>query len=179
MRIIAGIHRGRPLARVGKASTRETANMVKEAVFSMLGGKVDGVVLDLFSGSGAYGLEALSRGADFLYAIDNNNDAIKTIAKNIETIGEQSKIKIIQKDYQKYLRSLDKSLLFDLVFLDPPYELNIYQQVIHLLNHNISSGGYIVCESKKDVILDDNINSIAKIKEKVYGSKRVSIYKKQ
>ncbi len=178
MRIVGGVHRGKKLFCVGKDSTRETADMVKEAVFNMLGGTLDGVVLDLFAGSGAYGLEALSRGASFLYAVDKSKDAIKTIIKNSKNIKEE-RVKIINKDYLAFLKALKIETQFNLVFLDPPYALNVYESIMNSLEKNVLTGGFIVCESKKDVILSDNIISFAKVKEKTYGIKRITIYQKQ
>jgi len=69
--------------------------------------------------------------------------------------------------------------MFDVVFVDPPYDLNVYQEVLEKLNKHIQPEGLIVCESKKQIELADQILSLVKIKEKVYGIKRVTIYQKQ
>jgi 16S rRNA (guanine966-N2)-methyltransferase len=179
MRIIGGKHRSRQLELVGKASTRETADLVKGAVFNMLGSTLSGTVLDLFAGSGAYGLEAISRGASFAYLVDIDQDAVKTIHKNSASLGESAHVSIHQKDYQQFIRQLEKKETFDYVFLDPPYALNMYQDIISTLEPIVYLHGMIVCESKKDIILPDHIQSFTKIKDKTYGIKRISIYEKQ
>jgi len=178
MRIVGGKHRGRNLKRVGKDTTRETADMVKESVFNMLGGKIDGVVLDLFAGSGAYGIEALSRGADFLYAVDHDRDAIKTIIENAKMIKEMEHVDVLLKDYGRFLSTLAENIMFDVVFVDPPYDQDVYQDVLEKLDKHIKPDGVVVCESKKQIVLEDQILSLTKIKEKVYGIKRVTIYQK-
>jgi len=179
MRIVGGKHRGRNLMRVGKDTTRETADMVKESVFNMLGQRIEGVVLDLFAGSGAYGIEALSRGASFLYAVDHDRDAVKTIIENAKMIKEMDHVNVSLKDYARFLQTLESHIMFDVVFVDPPYDLDVYQEVLEKLDQHMRVDGLIVCESKKQIILADQILSLTKIKEKVYGIKRITIYQKE
>lgn len=176
MRIVGGKHRGRPLALVGKITTRETADMVKESVFNMLGGRIDGVALDLFAGSGAYGLEAISRGATHLFAVDNDRDAVKTIISNAKSLKEDALVTVIQKDVLRFLNGLEQSKRFDVVFIDPPYDMVIYLDVLNLLVPYLNEDAYIVCESKRQVILDEQVQTLEKIKERVYGIKRITIY---
>lgn len=178
MRIIGGKHRSRLLFRVEKESTRETADMVRESVFNMLGGTVTGAVLDLFSGSGAYALEAISRGASHAVCVDQDLDAIKIIRKNAISLKEEEKVTIEKKDYLKYLQGLSSSTRFDLVFLDPPYDMDIYQDVIERLNPYTIEGSLLVCESKKQKEFPDTIFPFQKIKDKTYGIKRIVIYEK-
>jgi len=165
--------------RVGKDTTRETADMVKESVFNMLGQRIEGVVLDLFAGSGAYGIEALSRGASFLYAVDHDRDAVKTIIENAKMIKEMDHVNVSLKDYARFLQTLESHIMFDVVFVDPPYDLDVYQEVLEKLDQHMRVDGLIVCESKKQIILADQILSLTKIKEKVYGIKRITIYQKE
>jgi len=177
MRIIGGKHRGRPLTRVGKITTRETADMVKESVFNMLGGRIDGNALDLFAGSGAYGLEAISRGASHLFAVDSDRDAVKTIIKNTKSLKEDESVTIVQKDVIRFLNTLDTTQKFDTVFIDPPYDLIIYLDVINLLIPFLNDEAYVVCESKRQVVFEDQIQTLEKVKDRVYGIKRITIYK--
>ncbi|MDX9691322.1 MAG: 16S rRNA (guanine(966)-N(2))-methyltransferase RsmD [Acholeplasmataceae bacterium] len=178
MRIIGGTHRGRILERVGKDSTRESADMVKLAVFNMIGVDMHGVVLDLFAGSGAYGLESLSRGADLSYLVDLDRDAIKTIKKNAIQLKLEDQTMIFNQDYQKFMDGLNDTILFDYIFLDPPYEMDVYVHIIKKLSSNIRDHGLVVCESHKKISLPNEIDNLVKIKEKVYGIKRVTIYEK-
>ncbi len=179
MRIIGGKHRGRNLARVGKITTRETADMVKESVFNMLGGTIDGIVLDLFAGSGAYGLEAISRGASFLYAVDHDRIAVKTIVENAKILNEIGHVSVNLKDYQRFLNAMEETLFFDVVFIDPPYDFIVYHEVLEKLDTHLNQNALVVCESKKQIILEDEINSLVKIKERVYGIKRITIFQKK
>ncbi|MDO9629370.1 MAG: 16S rRNA (guanine(966)-N(2))-methyltransferase RsmD [Acholeplasmataceae bacterium] len=178
MRIIGGKHRARKLMRVGKATTRESADMVKESIFNMLGGTLLGTTLDLFAGSGAYGLEALSRGSNLAYFVDHDKDAVKTIKMNAETLGEIDHVVIEQKTAERFLKTIPKDLMFDTVFIDPPYDMNIYSEVMTELSDHLYVDSIVVCESSKHVILSDQVLDLVKIKEKVYGIKRVTIYEK-
>ncbi|MDY0074790.1 MAG: 16S rRNA (guanine(966)-N(2))-methyltransferase RsmD [Acholeplasmataceae bacterium] len=177
MRVVGGIHRGRQLDRVMKETTRETSDMVKVAVFNMLGQTLDGIALDLFAGSGAYGIEALSRGVKHVFFVDQSVDAIYTIKKNIARLNETDTATITQTSYDRFIRGLNQQI-FDYVFIDPPYELNIYQEVITRLEPYLSSSAFVICESKKSLVLPDKIGSLEKIKDKTYGIKRITFYKK-
>jgi 16S rRNA (guanine(966)-N(2))-methyltransferase RsmD len=177
MRIVGGTHRGRLLKRVDKVTTRETADMVKVAVFNMLGSQLTGRVLDLFAGSGSYGFESLSRGAFEAYFVDVDKDAVKTIKDNAHVLGFLGQSMIYNQDYMQFMDGLNHSILFDYVFLDPPYEKKIYMDVIKKLKPNLTENAYVICESEKKLILPDEIEGIIKIKDKTYGIKRISIYK--
>ncbi|MCD4827195.1 MAG: 16S rRNA (guanine(966)-N(2))-methyltransferase RsmD [Acholeplasmataceae bacterium] len=177
MRVIGGYHKGRILKRVGKKTTRETADMVKESVFNMIAGRNFNCVLDLFAGSGAYGLEALSRGAKYLYAVDHDKDAIKCVFENARILDVAEHMTILERDYKQFLKNIG-NLYFDLVFIDPPYDLDVYDEVLNALNESIEEYGLIVVESKKQKILNETYKDLVKIKEKTYGIKRVTIYEK-
>ena len=178
MRIVGGKHRGRQLKRVMKDSTRETADMVKVAVFNMLMHQTEGTVLDLFAGSGAYGIEAISRGAKDVYFVDIDKDACKTIKDNLLMIDEMDHAKVYQMTHEQFLKSIDTDLGFDVVFLDPPYRLNIYEDVINVLSTRMHEDGVIVCESAKQIDLPDELFGLSKIKEKTYGIKKITIFQK-
>jgi len=179
MRIVGGKHGGRRLMMVGKQTTRATADMVKEAVFNMLGGTISGVVLDLFAGNGAYGLEALSRGARFAYMIDHDREAVSTIIANTKMLGEEKQASIQHKDYLRFLAGLGNDDLFDIVFLDPPYKMNVHANVILELGPFIAKDGIIVCEMIRENILPDEMGIFTKTKERYYGSKRVILYQRK
>ncbi|MBN2268331.1 MAG: 16S rRNA (guanine(966)-N(2))-methyltransferase RsmD [Acholeplasmataceae bacterium] len=178
MRVVGGIHRGRILYRVEKPTTRETADMVKVAVFNMLQIH-SGVVLDLYAGSGAYGIEALSRGADFCYFVDMDKDAIQTVIKNLKMLKIEDQAKVFQHTDERFIKGLDESIKFDVIFLDPPYDDENYQEVISKLQSHLNTGGYIVCESKKQTEIYLEIQDLEKIKNKTYGIKRITIFQKK
>lgn len=177
MRIISGHYRGRRIKRVKDHETRETADMVRESVFNMLG-PVDGVVLDLFAGSGAYGLEALSRGATWVFLVDSSRSAVKTMVENVSILNVSNRVSIKKSDYRDFLRRLKDDQRFDCVFIDPPYDLYSYEDVIGRLIPYLSEKARLVLESKKETKIDSPDVSLHKEKEKTYGNKRITIYQK-
>lgn len=164
MRIISGKNRGTKLYTLEGENTRPTLDRVKEPLFSILNFYIEeSVVLDLFAGSGALGLEAISRGASEAVLCDNARNAIHIIEKNVEKMSVNSKVKILNLDYLKALEKLkSQKYKFDIVFLDPPYQTDFSekasQKIVEysLLNEN----GIIVIETdrKKEVV--ENINKM-------------------
>ena len=177
MRIIAGKHKKRTIEMVGSKDTRETSDKVRGAIFNMIGQRPLGVCLDLFAGSGAYGLEALSRGAEKVYFIDHQKKAIETIKANIKTLGEEENASLFLSDYQVFIKHLSKDVLFDTVFIDPPYEMTNYMDIIITFAEHLNDDAMIIVESSKKVHMPDSCMQFLKIKEKTYGIKKVSIYK--
>ncbi len=178
MRVIAGKYGGRKIEMVPNESTKETSDKVRGAVFNSLGNQIyDAVILDLFSGSGAYGIEGLSRGAGLVYLVDHHKDAIKTIEKNIVSLGITKDVYVIQKDYLSALKMFEeKGLVFDLVFLDPPYHNDYYKHSILALEKLTNKDSVIVCELHKTNELEDVIGDFECYKEKVYGIKKIKYY---
>jgi 16S rRNA (guanine966-N2)-methyltransferase len=122
MRIVAGRFGGRSLVAPRGAATRPTSDRVREALFSILGpGRVEGArVLDLFAGSGALGIEALSRGAAEAVLVDSSAAAVAAIRRNLSALGVEAEVR--RQDALAYLRSASRDARqYDLVFLDPPY----------------------------------------------------------
>ena len=138
MRIIAGKHKSRKLETLEGNNTRPMMDVMKESVFNTIGPFFDGdVVLDLFGGSGALSLEALSRGASFYYIVEKSYDAVKVIKKNVDSLKENDNVKILNMDYKLALKKFkDENLSFDIIFLDPPYRLNIVEEIIDFINTN-------------------------------------------
>ena len=125
MRIIAGEAKGRKLYAPGGEDTRPTADRIRESVFGILGSRTQGArVLDLFGGTGALALEALSRGAASATIVDSNAKAVACIRRNAEAVlGAEcsARAEIIRADYRKAIERLTGA--YDLVFLDPPYRM--------------------------------------------------------
>lgn len=133
MRIIAGTHRGKKLVEYYTPTTRPTTDRVKENVFNILSNYVDfnGLrVLDLFAGTGAYGIECLSRGAKFVHFNDLDSAALNVVKKNIGQTWHN--YCLTQKDYSLLL---DRE--FDLIFLDPPYDSDFGQRAIDKIQHGL------------------------------------------
>lgn len=149
MRIIAGEWRGRPLTAPTGYRTRPTSDRAREGLFSMLASRIgtfDGLrVADLFAGSGALGLEALSRGAAFALLVDSDRGAIAAIERNVTLLGAGDRAEISQRGVET-LRPLP--LPFDLIFLDPPYRLETIGLVLEQLASQpwLAPGGWISLE---------------------------------
>ncbi|GEK88018.1 16S rRNA (guanine(966)-N(2))-methyltransferase RsmD [Alkalibacterium putridalgicola] len=182
MRIISGEFGGRRLKAVPGQSTRPTTDKVKESLFHMIGPYFDGGhALDLYSGSGALGIEAVSRGMKKAYLVDHSHQSIKTINENVKITKEQEKFIVWKKkDTQalENLRQLGES--FDLVLLDPPYGRQELEQVVkQILDYQlVNDRAVIVCETDKDVSLDFDAPTLRFIKDKIYGTTRISLYEK-
>ena len=180
MKVIAGKYKGRSLDGFNLDGTRPTMDRVKESLFGMIQNYIDNsIVLDLFSGSGNLGIEALSEGSNKVYLVDSNYQAIKTINKNINNIGIGD-IEVLHMDYIKALKYFEnKKIKFDIIFLDPPYKTNYIEMSIKeievgdLLNNN----GIIVCESDSlDKIVYSNLWK--SVKTKKYGDKYIVVLEK-
>ena len=150
MRIITGRARGVKLLAPEGEQTRPTAERVKEAVFSMLQFEIeDRRVLDLFAGSGQMGLEAVSRGAVSAVLVDRGRDAVEIVKKNALKTKLAPFCEIICADYAEFLRGCRGKRKFDMVFLDPPYALQIIPDAIRQMLRAgvIEEGCTLVCES--------------------------------
>lgn len=157
MRIIAGKYKAKVINSPKTEKTRPTLDRVKEAMFSILTPYVvDANVLDLFSGTGNLGLEAISRGAKFAWLNDSGNIAISTIISNVELTNAKTCVKITKKDYIKCLKQIEKlNLTFDIIFLDPPYDSNLAIDTLKYISDNksiLSKDGIIVYETDKNYI---------------------------
>ena len=132
MRIISGKARGTKLYTLDGENTRPTLDRVKESLFNIIQNELlDSTVLDLFSGSGALGLESLSRGAKKAILCDNNIKSIEIIKKNIEKCHFQDITEVVFKDYKKCVEQINEKL--DIIFIDPPYKKDIAVDAIKLI----------------------------------------------
>ena len=163
MRVISGLARGTKLKTIDEMTTRPTLDRVKESLFNILQNQIkNSVVLDLFAGSGALGIEALSRGAAKAYFCDTNRDAINVIKENLNKTRLTSKAEVLNVDYKKALNNINES--FDLIFLDPPYKLDIAVDALKsIINNNLlKSEGIIVIETDE---IDRDINELYNLSE--------------
>ena len=173
MRIVGGKYRHRIISWPDdQANTRPTKDRVREAVFSALGDISNSVVLDLYAGSGAMGIEALSREASYCYFVDIASIALKTIKENLISLKvpkEQYSV-IARKDIEA-INFIDKKI--DLLILDPPYKQGKYNEIIDSCKNILSDNHVIVCESDHKLIFDEK--DYSKIKEYKYGDIIVTI----
>ena len=178
LRIIGGIYRSRRINEVKSSKTRPTTDKNKESLFNSLGQFFDGgKMLDLFSGSGAIGIEALSRGIDQVVFVENDNLAIKTIKGNLDILGIKDNVKIIKQDVFKYLSTINDA--YDLIFADPPYSLNKYDLLLEIIESRqlLANGGIIVFEADKTCDFTTNYHGLSKYKEKKLGNSKFAFYK--
>ena len=181
MRVISGCVKGRKLSTLPGSAVRPTADRVKEAMFSILAhGPVGAHVLDLFAGSGALGIEAISRGASSAVFVDRNRNVLNVLRQNLErcTIGDRATI--IQWDIEKNLNCL-KTIphAFDLVFMDPPYGLELVQKAIGHLIHNdcLQDEATIVAEHEPGAKIKSVSDLITVSDTRQYGSNQLSFFR--
>lgn len=149
MRVIAGTHRGRRLAAPAGTETRPTADRAREAVFSILGPVDDVAVLDLFAGSGAMGIEALSRGASHAVFVDRDPKAVACITRNLTELGLLDRARVVRRDWRAALaaeRATGRT--YGLCLIDPPYSVfsRIGTAIADALAPIIPPGGRVVVE---------------------------------
>lgn len=180
MRIIAGKHKSRLLYSLEGNETRPMMDRMKESVFNTIGPFFDGdSVLDLFGGSGALCLEAISRGASKGMIVEKSSYAIEVIKENIKILKEESNIVIFNNSYEIVLRRLAKDKTsFDIIFLDPPYKLNIINDIISFILEKkiLNNNGIIVCHYVKGNFNPSDITLLKLIKNYNYGKSEVSIF---
>ena len=163
MRVITGSARGMTLRTLDGSDVRPTTDKVKEAVFSAIQFEIEGRrVLDLFAGSGQLGIEALSRDAKEATFVDADKNAIKIVKENLA---------------KTRLGMTDK--IFDIAFLDPPYQTGLLQKALSLLGGHMAQGGIAVCEHPFVEQLPDEQGGLVKQKEYKYGKVAVTIYRKE
>ncbi len=150
MRIIAGEFRGRKLLSVRGMKTRPTSDRIRESIFNILSDTVrDAVVLDLFAGTGAMGIEALSRGAKYAVFIEQSKEALSAVSQNIRNCSLENRTRTMRWDIVKNLNCIrNLSDPFTLVFADPPYDQNMLEPALQNLiqSGSLAAGAVIVAE---------------------------------
>ncbi len=155
MRIITGTARGTKLKTLPGNDTRPTTEICKEAVFSVIQFELhDRVMLDLFGGCGQMALEALSRGAEKAVIVDSSRAACEVIKENATKTKLMKQCRVVTSDWKEYLRGASGRERFDLVYLDPPYQEGILDDILHRLQYSeiLASGAIVICESDKNGI---------------------------
>lgn len=158
LRIISGKYRHLKIEAPNTDKTRPTTDRVREALMSALGNKLEeACVLDLFAGSGALGLESLSRGAKNAYFVDKSKEAIKTIKINLNNLKENNAC-VLMLSYDKALNYFkEKCIKFDIVFIDPPYKMkDVYKEVRNkLIEYSLLKDGAIIVEESNEKFLGE------------------------
>jgi len=182
LRIIRGKARGRRLQTPSKSTAnyscqliRPTADRAREALFNIIGREVEkATVLDLYAGTGALGLEALSRSAERAVFVDNNPQAIKIINKNVELCGFSERALVLNRDISKGLYFITKQLpgtTFSIIFVDPPYRKGLSLDMLQELTESnlISPGALIVVEEDAVTELPAQIVELKLVDQRKYG----------
>jgi 16S rRNA (guanine(966)-N(2))-methyltransferase RsmD len=184
MRIIAGTHRSRRLETLPGATTRPTLDRNRENMFNLLGGFFEGgVSLDCFGGSGALSLEALSRGIEHAFIIEKDIRAFRIIEANVASLGFQAQTTLLHQDVKDALKKFTKkkhAQTFDLVLLDPPFEMQVIEDLIGELEklNLLNPGALIACEFERKYNYTREYKTIQLIKKQNYGISTIHIYQK-
>ncbi len=177
MRVITGSAKGRKLIVNDNSGIRPTSDMIKEALFSVIQFDIPGAdVLDLFSGSGQLGIEALSRGAESCVFVDSSRNSISVTRTNTQTAGFTEASKILNLDALSYLKTCTG--VFDIAFLDPPYEKGLIEACMPLLSEHMSEKGIVICEHEKGLALPGKYGSLRLTKTYRHGRIEFTVYKK-
>lgn len=187
MRITGGIVQGRNLAGP-KAKTRKirpTSDRVREALFNILAGLIPGrTVLDLFAGTGALGIETLSRGAAVAVFVDQDVEALELVRTNLMHCFDQPNAYVYRinlsrrSGLQKLKSKIPPNLLFDLVFIDPPYQKNLAEKMLVMVEKAgiLSPNAHVIVEERHTEHLPDHVGSLIKKDQRRYGETGIWIY---
>jgi len=168
----------------GKAAIRPTADRAREALFSIIGREIEkATVLDLFAGTGALGLEALSRSAHLAVFVDSNLEAVRIINKNVETCGFSDRAVVLNRDLSKGLYFLTKQLpgvLFSIIFIDPPYRKGLAEKLLQEIAEGkiLSSDALVVVEEDAVTEMVSTIAGLNLVDQRRYGDTGFWFYRR-
>jgi 16S rRNA (guanine966-N2)-methyltransferase len=175
VRIIAGSHRGQRIAAPKGRETRPTSDRVRENAFNLIGPVDDAEVLDLFAGSGAMGLEALSRGAAHTTFVENDREACRTINRNLDKLGFDDATVLCQDALLALRTDARQGTRYDLVLLDPPYKRfsSLQKAMIQHLPEILAPDGTLLVETATE---EEPDLPLAKRTTRRYGSARLTLF---
>lgn len=182
MRIISGLAKGRKLATFSGTGIRPTSDRARGAMFSSLisrCGLLTGQrVLDLFAGTGALGIEALSRGAGSVTLVDGGEQAARIVPANLQSCGLEARATFLRGDVARVLPRLAAGEGFDLIFLDPPYGQNLVPATLEALAalQLLRQGGWICAETGRDEVVPDTSGNLVRVDSRAYGAAAVHFY---
>lgn len=182
MRIIGGEYRSRLISMPKGVEIRPTQDKVRESIFNILQDLNNKTVLELFAGSGAFGIEAISRGASYVTFVDNNSRCVETIRENLDSLDIiNAKYDIIKANALSVLPRLEKTgEKFDIAFLDPPYYKGLAKKcLINIDSYDILSRiGLVVVEHFRKDELPVDLRTLIVEKERRYGDTVITLYRK-
>jgi len=177
MRIITGRFKGRRLAAPSGSAVRPTSDGLRETLFNVLGDRVSGArVLDAYAGTGAIGLEALSRGASQATFVERDRRVISVLQANITTCGASEACAIIRDDFLVFAGRVTGRDHFDLVLLDPPYEATDLHAVLAAAAPLVAPAGQLVIEHSRRRVVPESIDALARTRLLVAGDSALAWY---
>ncbi len=182
MRIISGQARGKRLTTFTGGTIRPTPDKVRGAVFSILFSRIGSMegkrVLDLFAGSGAMGLEALSRGAASALLVDQSPQSAKVVVSNLRHCGFEDRAALMRAEVLAALPRLAKENVFDLIFLDPPYGQGLVDQVVGRISELklLRPGGVVCAEAARQDEVSDTVGDLVQVDHRTYGATAVYLF---
>jgi 16S rRNA (guanine966-N2)-methyltransferase len=182
MRIIAGKYRSRPLKGPGMRKLRPTSDRLRETLFNVLGPSIeDSDFIDLYAGTGAVGIEAISRGANLSILIESHAATARLIRENLESLQIRTAVEIIESDAIRGLEKLAaRHLVADFIFLDPPYEkVSEYVRVLEFLDasHLLAPSGIVIAEHSHRTELPERLNRLECTRRLEQGDTVLSFYR--
>ena len=181
MKILTGSLRGRTIEFKANPSLRPTLDKARQAIFNALQGEVEGKnVLDLFSGTGALGIEALSQGAGKVTFVEKDRALCRQLKDNLSTLGLADKSRILSLEVVTAIGQFSKTNeYFDLIFLDPPYEKDLGMLTLQAISESpiIHEQTMIICEARKTETLPAKMGRLGLLKAKLYGDTKIMFYK--
>jgi 16S rRNA (guanine966-N2)-methyltransferase len=186
VRVIGGKFRSRPLRSLRGMDLRPTADRLRETLFNVLSaGNPDAfegkVWLDLCAGTGAVGIEALSRGAARVYFVESSNEAVGLIRRNLDSLGVESGFEVLRQDVLRAVRTLAaKNVAANFIFLDPPYRMEkVYVQALQLLSQSslLAADTIVVAEHDKRFDPGDDFTPLQRYRKLKQGDAALSFYR--
>jgi len=183
VRVIGGTARGRKLKAPSGGKTRPTSDRVREAVFNVISRKLEGArVLDLFAGSGAMGIEALSRGAERAVFVESGRKTTELIRENLVACGFEKLGLVIRKKLPGGLDGImEREGPFEIVFMDPPYEKGLAAKALAELARTSSEAAFetVVVEHSRREKLPENEGRFERVGQRKYGTTHITVYERK
>lgn len=182
MRVIAGTAKGKRLKAPSGLNTRPVTDMIKEALFNVLGAQVSGSrFLDLFAGSGSVGIEALSRGAALVVFIDRDSRAAAVVKDNLNNCGfDQARYEVYRNDVFKAIDILERRRAkFDYIYIDPPFtDEEIFDRILHRIDQAkiMNSKGIVIIRTRRKRVLPGDLNFLKAYRVNDYGESTLHYY---
>ena len=180
MRVISGIYKGRKLKAIDGMQVRPTSDRLRETLFNVISSGVKGArFVDLCAGTGAVGIEALSRGAAHVTFIESNRKASQGLADNLQHCEISENVKVINRDVISTLKYFDHHLMqFDYFYFDPPYESELYSQVLWTLAKSklLAEEGLVIVEHRKNFVLQPNYEHLRPYRQIAQGDSCLTFF---